>query len=106
MCKHDKREKFCKMCYNCRMDCKKKEEITQCKNFEKGLSSKEYWKLIKQENINLKRLCNDNQLSLNTIYKMLNNKMHWTYKYRYFLEKRLFINEQYEEYYDRFEKEA
>jgi len=103
MCKkRDRRELVNKLCFNCVNDCKSQENFTQCINFKKGLSAVEYWKLIKEQNINLRKLCDKNNLKLNIMLDMLNNQIHFTYKYRYVLKLALYEKEEYLMYIDKF----
>lgn len=86
------KEKLCNLCYSCKFDCVRLlyEPIEKCVNYEKGLTRKEYLEIIREENINLKKLANKNGISLNTLFKMLGGKIHWAYRYRYALDSRIF----------------
>lgn len=106
MMKHrERRELLNKMCYNCQNDCKRmvNNPSSNCVNFVKGYSSAEYWDIIRQDGINLKKLCEKKKLSLNMMYKMLNNKIHFTYKYRVALDSRIHEKHEYDEYIVMFE---
>ena len=73
----EEREKLCNLCYACKFDCVHllHEPIDRCINYEKGITRKEYLELIREENLDLKKLCNKNKLSLNIMYKMLSGKI-------------------------------
>lgn len=98
-----KKIKYCVLCRACRQDCKTFERLTNCVNFKDAPSMEEYWKLIKTENINLKKLCNNYGVCLNTMYKMLNGDMIMTYKYHTILLSRIEEVEEFEKCWDRFE---
>ena len=90
----EEREKLCNLCYSCKFDCVHllHEPIDKCVNYEKGLTRKEYLAFIREYNINVKKICNKNNLSLNIMYKMLSGKMHFLFKYRCALDSRIFEN--------------
>ena len=102
MGKKYKRERVCNLCLTCINDCKLKKNIKECINFKKGFSTFEYWELIKDQNINLRKLCDKKGLKLNMMLDMLNDKKHLTYKYRYFLDDRIFEKEEYLKYIEKF----
>lgn len=72
-------------------------DFKSCDNFEQGLLPHEYWELLKEHNINIKRMCNDNGLKRNYLYEMLNGKTRFKYKYaktiHMVIEKRTYIPE-------------
>ena len=70
---------FCIQCIN---DCFIDElDSSECPNFVEGLTPHEYWTLLKDNNVNLKKMCKDYKLKLSFLYKMLNGKMRMKYKY-------------------------
>lgn len=102
----EERTKYCNLCYGCMHDCKKVESINKCDFFKQGLSKSEYKKLIQEQNINLKKLCNKEGISLNILMKMLNGKLNFTYKYRTILNSRIYEKEEYLPYIQKFEKDV
>lgn len=97
------RERFCSLCYTCKNDCKKKSELRECEFYTKGYTRKEYLELIREQNLNIKKLCDKTGIGRNTLFKMLNGKLPLTYKYRYFLDLAIFEKEEWIQYYERFE---
>ena len=70
------------ICTTCIHDCNlEDEDFNECVNFEKGYTCEEYWNLLKDNNVNLKKMCKDYKLKLSFLYKMLNGKMRMKYKY-------------------------
>ena len=100
------REKLCPTCYLCKFDCKSTEDMSKCVNFKKGHTATEYKDMIKNSNLNLRKLCDKNNLKLNYMYKMLREEQHFSYKYRHTLDCALFEKNEYLEYVDKFEKDA
>lgn len=87
-------------CLTCRMGCVDFEfALTgKCIHYEKRLSLREIDIEIKIQNINIKRLCVENNLKYHIMKDMLNNKLALSYKYYYVLEKRIMEKEIYLEY--------
>ena len=84
------------ICTTCVHDCNVDDRnFTKCENFEKGLSCEEYWNLLKEHNINISKMCDNFSLKRNMLYKMLNGKMRFKYKYaktiHMVIEKRTYI---------------
>lgn len=98
-----KKIKYCVLCRACRQDCKTFERLTDCINFKDAPSMQEYWKIIREENMDLKRIANDYNLSLNTMYKMLHGEIDMTYKYHTVLLSRIEEVEEFDKCWDRFE---
>jgi hypothetical protein len=85
----------CRICIN---DCKNyKNNDDLCDNYIQGKSMAEYLSLIREENINIKRLCKENkfnkQLDSKLMWQMLKGKMCMLYKYRMILENHLYEDE-------------
>lgn len=93
------------LCKVCMQDCKSVNKFNNCQYFKDAPSIEAYWDLINQENINLKSLCNEYGVCLNTMYKMLNGEYIMTYKYHTILLARLTEIEEFEKCWDRFEVE-
>jgi len=106
MAKYTKREVVCDKCYACVNDCKQKEPIEYCEHFVKGYTRKEYLKMLSEDNVDLKRLCTKNKISYNYMLRMLEGKIHLSYKYRTILNSRLGEVEEYLPYVDKFEKDV
>jgi hypothetical protein len=106
MAKQNQREKYCDLCYACIHDCKEIEPITKCENFIKGYTRQQYSAMIREDNVDVKRLCDKKRLSYNYMMRMLNGKMHLKYKYRLALNSRLGEVEEYLPYVDKFEREV
>ena len=69
---------FCTRCIN---DCVIEDDYSECPNFVEGLTPHEYWTLLKDNNVNLKKMCKDYKLKLSFLYDMLNGKTRMKYKY-------------------------
>ena len=70
------------ICTTCIHDCNlTDEDFNECVNFEKGYTCEEYWNLLKEHNINIKRMCDTYSLKRNYLYQMLNGKLRMKYKY-------------------------
>lgn len=104
--KNDRRELICTTCYLCQFDCVSKEDMSKCPNFKKGYTATEYKKFISESNVNLRKLCDKNNLKLNYMYDMLNERQHFSYKYRHALDSILFEKEEYAKYVIKFENEG
>lgn len=104
--KDDRRELICTTCYLCKFECVSKEDMSKCPNFKKGHTATEYKALIKSSNTNLRKLCDKNDLKLNYMYRMLREEIHFSYKYRYALDKALFEKDEYEDYIKKFEADG
>ena len=102
MSKYTKREKVCTRCFECKFDCKSIEPIP-CDNFSRGYNRFEYKKLLSEQNVNIKKLCDKNNLSYNRMMDMLNGRMIFHYKYAYYLDTALFEKTEYLNYIERVE---
>lgn len=90
---------ICSKCLTCINDCKNfKANDEQCENYKLGKSMSEYLSLIREENINIKRLCRENkfgkQLDSKLMWDMLKGKIYMLYKYRMILEERLYESDE------------
>jgi hypothetical protein len=86
------------LCKTCQNDCKNHiKDNNSCEHYVKGRSMSEYLQLIREENINIKRLCKENrfgkQLDSKLMWKMLKGKIDMLYKYRIILENHLYEDE-------------
>ena len=69
--------------------------MSKCVNFKKGYSADEYRKMLAEQNVNLRKLCDKHNLKLNYMYKMLNNELHMSYKYAVALDSAIFERNEY-----------
>lgn len=99
------RIKYCNKCYVCVNDCKQIEEVYNCEYFSKGFTITDYNKMIHEDNVNLKKMCNKYGISTNVLYKMLKGRYNLTFKYRKILDEVLFEDESMQKYIERFEVE-
>lgn len=100
------REKVCDKCYACvHSGCKQVEPLDYCENFKKGYSKSEYKQFIREQNLNLKKICDRHNLSYNYLMKMLNGKINFSYRYRVMLDSVIFEKEEYLPYIDKFENQ-
>lgn len=77
-------------CIECINDCKNQKSDTEvCENRVQGESLNELIDLIKEENINLVRFCEDYNLKLEYLLKMLKGDMILSYKYYICIQDRL-----------------
>lgn len=106
MARRTKREVVSDKCYACVHDCKQQQPIEYCDNFKQGYTRKEYAAMIREQNVDLKKLCDKKRLSYNFMMKMLEGRIHFKFKYRAALNSRLFEKEEYLPYIDKFEKEG
>lgn len=104
--KDDRRELICTTCYLCKHNCVSKEDMSKCVNFKKGYTATEYKKMISESGLNLRKLCDRKNLKLNYMYDMLNERIHFHYKYRVALDSALFEKQEYLDYIDKFEGES
>lgn len=81
---------YCPYCVTCINDCKRISNINHCDNYHKAKEVSEYIEIIKDLNVNLKRLCNEKKLKYHILLDMLNCKRLFLYKYRYILEQKLY----------------
>lgn len=92
-------------CINCINDCKNQKSDTEiCENRIQGESLNELIEIINDENINLIRFCEDYNLKLEYLLKMLKGNQILSYKYYICIQDRLHnipdsceINKKYEE---------
>lgn len=100
----NERVKYCDKCFMCKNDCKELFDVGECKYFSKGISNKEYMKLLKEDNVNIRKLCDKYGVCYNTMMLMLNGKKyHLTFKYRKVLDSALFEVEEFANSIERFE---
>lgn len=95
MSKYVKRERVCNLCYECKYSCKETAIIEECINYSKGYTRFEYLDFIKEQNINVKKLCTRNGLSYNIMMNMLNGRTLLNYKYTYYLDSAIFEKTEY-----------
>lgn len=88
-------KRYCSLCLSCINDCKRVSNIKECENFSLGTTLSEFKDEIRNQNVNLKRLCKENGLKYWVLMQMLNGKREFTYKYRMILEGRLTEKEEY-----------
>ena len=101
-----KKVKHCKLCSSCRFDCMSFIPIEKCDNFKKGFTPKQYRKLIREQNLDIKSICDRYGVSRNIMFNMLNERQEFTYKYRAVLEDNIFEKKEYEYYIDNLERVA
>lgn len=98
------RIKYCDRCYICINDCKEIFDVGNCQYFSKGFTITEYKDMLREDNVNLKSLCNKYGICYNTMMMMLNGKKyHLTYKYRKVLDSALFEIQEFADSVERFE---
>lgn len=83
------KEYFCDYCLDCENDCKRKSNVTECINYNKGYTIDEYNEMIREQNVNIRRLCKENNLKLYIMLDMLKGQKIFKYKYRKILESRI-----------------
>lgn len=76
-------------CVNCINDCKD-EYRENCPNIVTGLNITEIRRLVRDQRINIPKLCEKYNLKSKYMNDMLEGKILLKYKYRYYLEKELF----------------
>lgn len=85
-----------KQCESCRNCCPNfSDEPEECKNYSRRMTLKEINKEIKKQNINIKRICNDYNLSRNLMYEMIKGRRTMKYTYYCALEDTLLENDEY-----------
>jgi hypothetical protein len=89
------RVKFSRLCESCENDCLQLETNGKCEYFKLGFTMQEYWQMIREENMNIRKFCDKNRISMNHLLDMLNDKMPMCYKYRTLLNERLAEKEEY-----------
>ena len=89
------REKFSRVCESCVNDCLQHEIIGKCPHYKLGFTIDEYKQMIREENLNLRKFCDKNRISMNHLLNMLNDKEPLCYKYRVLLNNRLAEKEEY-----------
>ena len=97
--------RYCTLCHTCTQNCKELEPITTCEFYERCLTNAEYWREIKGQQVNLRRLTDKHDLKLNMLLAMLEGKAVWSYKYHKVLLSRLNELEEYEKYLEEFDGE-
>lgn len=93
MCK----EKYSRVCESCVHDCMEYIMYSKndCENYKIGIDVQEYKDMIKELNVNIKKVCNKNGLSNNCMMNMLSSRQPLTFKYRKVLDSVLFEKEEY-----------
>ena len=103
MSKYTKREKYCNLCFSCKFGCKSVDIIEHCQNYSRGFSRFEYLDFIRENKVNLRKLCDKNNLSLNKMMDMLNGRLVMHYKYAYHIDSIIFEKTEYIKDIERFE---
>ena len=105
MSKRKKYEKklVCQLCYACQENCKQLEPIEKCEFFKRGLTRHEYLNYIRQDNINVRKLCDKAGLSYNVMMRMLNGSLQFKYSYRYALDERVYEKQEYLPYIEKWD---
>jgi len=80
-------------CAGCMMDCENYVKGEKCQNFKKAKSVSEYNKIIREENRNLHKFCDKNNLKYSELMKMLRYKIRFKYKYRVLIEDFLYLKD-------------
>ena len=93
--KREERLYYDSRCYGCQNDCKSIDPVYKCPHFKQGYTISQYKAMIREDNINLKKLCDKHGLCYNTMMKMLSGKWNITFKYRKCLDEALFEKEEY-----------
>ena len=98
MGKMTSKNNYCNLCMSCAFDCKRSRDINECENYSEMISIKELNKMIREQNVNLKRLCKSNNLKYYMMINYLKCKFPMKYKYYKILFDRLHEREEYEQY--------
>ena len=101
--KRSERVRVNQLCYLCKMDCKEEFPMTTCEFYEKGLTCAEYWRFIKENNVNLRKLCDKYGVKLTILLNMLEGRQNFSYKYRKILDTRVYELQTYEAYLEEFD---
>jgi len=91
-------------CKNCIMDCDQYTENELCNNFKKAKPVSEYNKIVREENRNLHKFCDKNNLKYSELMKMLRYKIRFKYKYRVLLENFLYMKDEWSQWIEDGEK--
>jgi hypothetical protein len=88
-------------CLTCKNGCQSFEFIINgnCENYKERITLNEINREIRIQNINIRKLCKDNNLKYYIMVDMLKNKIVLSYKYYIALENRIFEKEEYLKYY-------
>ena len=91
------RERFSRVCESCVHDCKSYIMYSKndCENYSMGISIEEYNAIIRELNLNIKKVCNKHGISNNCMLNMLHGKQILTYKYRTVLNSVIFEKPEY-----------
>lgn len=100
------RERVCNLCFNCINSCKEQTDIQNCIHYKKMLNRFEYMSIIKENNINVKKLCNSYNISYNIMMNMLHGRQLFNYKYATVLNNAVYEVEEFIKYYAVFEGES
>lgn len=73
-------------CSGCMMDCENYVKGNKCEHFKKARPVAEYNRIVREENRNLHKFCDKNNLKYSELMKMLRYKKRFLYKYRVLLE--------------------
>lgn len=84
-------------CLTCKYGCISFEFLLngKCNNYSKRMSLRVILDEIREQNINVKKMCTKHGLSYNTMMQMLNNKLALSYKYYFVLEQRIMEKNEY-----------
>lgn len=87
-------------CLSCKHGCISFEFILngECNNYEHRISLKEIKDEIREQNINIRKLCKDNNLKYWVMMDMLRNKLALSFRYYSALEDRIFEKDEYIKY--------
>lgn len=88
-------EKFCNYCLSCEFDCKRRTNTNECVNYSKAIDLDEYREIIRELNVNIRRLCKENNLKYHIMLAMLKGKQVFKFKYRKILESHIYEKECY-----------
>ena len=93
-------------CLSCRMGCIDLEFNLNngvCEHYSHRLSLDELKSELQKQNVNLRKLCKDNNLKYGIMKDMLRNRLALSYKYYLILEMRIMEKSEYDIYVERFE---
>ena len=85
----ERRVIYCSKCMTCIHDCKVHEDIKTCVNHVEMISLDEINEMVREQNVNIRRFCKDNDLKYYILMDMLKGKKNFKYKYYYLVIDRL-----------------
>ena len=91
----------CKFCIN---DCDQYTQNETCQYFKRAKPVSEYLRIIKEENRNLHKFCDKNNLKYSELMKMLRYKTRFKFKYRQLLERFLYQKNEWQQWIEDGEK--